>query len=153
MTIRAGFVVAGSLAVLSCFSDSSTGPQTGNTGLAGSAWRPTAIAFLGSAPEVSTPAGINVNDTARVSFTVYPMGCVKEIKNEITVAGLEADVRSYQLEYVDQGSEGCANTYRVETSSARITFAQPGLARIRVHGRQFPGDGPVMVERSIMVVP
>ena len=153
MTLRAGFVVVSMFAVFGCASDvgTSAGPVPTNLPTAG--WRPTAIEFLGNPPEVSAPAGIHVNDTARVSFTIYRTGCVREIKNETSVAGLEAEVHTYQLEYVPDPSETCAKLVAVEGSSARLSFSQPGQARIRLFGRQYPGDGPVMVERFITVLP
>lgn len=155
MTVRPGFVVVSMFALLSCSSDSSTsaGPRPADTTLARAGWRPTAIAFLGSPPEMSTPAGVNVNDTALVSFTVWLVGCVREVKNEIAVVGLEADVRSYQLEYLPEESEGCTNQTRIESSTAPVIFTQPGHARIRLFGRDFPSNGPVMAERNLMVVP
>lgn len=153
MTLRAGFVVVSTFAMFACTSDSGTSAGPVSTNLPSAGWRPTAIAFLHSPPEVSVPSGIHVNDTARLNFTIYRMGCVREIKNDIVVAGLEADVRTYQLEYVPDASETCANQVSVEGSFARLTFTQPGQAHIRLFGRKYPGDGPVMVERSIMVVP
>jgi hypothetical protein len=142
--------IIAALVMLSCTRElgSELGPEPGET-----IRRPATLAFLSTGPEVTVPQAVFVNQPVRVAFTTFGGGCVQSAESETTVAGLAADIRSFQREYIPRSTEECTSDLTAIGQSVQLTFAQPGQVRIRVFGQRYPDGSSVIVTRSITILP
>ena len=104
------------------------------------------------------PARITVPTEATagvpIPVTVITMGggCVTQGDTESRVAGLAADVTPYDSFVVSlPPNMACTNDLKFLTHAATVTFAMPGTAVVRIHGRAHPDVGLITVERTIEV--
>jgi hypothetical protein len=104
------------------------------------------------------PARITVPTEATagvpIPVTVITMGggCVTQGDTEARVSGLAADVTPYDTFAVSlPPNMACTEELRLFTHVTTVTFASPGTAVVRIHGRQHPDVGVITVERTIQI--
>ena len=100
---------------------------------------------------VEVPGTMTAGVPAAVAVTTYGGGCVAEDTVLVEVAGLRADVAPYQRVHNPGPNGACTQELRITRRVASVTFAAPGLATVRVIGREAPGDALVIVERAVQV--
>jgi hypothetical protein len=119
---------------------------------AGTTVRRLARLRFGSDPlVVEVPATARAGEPVEIHVTTYGGGCIREDTTVASVAGLDAEVVPYQLVYVTRPDEFCALVLRVTRRSVHLTFSTAGRARVRVIGRQAPGDSLIVVTRGLIV--
>lgn len=111
---------------------------------------PGLLSQYGDGPVVDVPATARVGEAFTATVTTYGGGCTREDVTPVTVKGLEADVRPYQLVPVDQNTP-CTRELRITPRPVSITFATAGRATVRVRGRTEPGDSAIVVTRTVEV--
>ena len=115
---------------------------------------PALLVFYGDTTTVTMPASVQVGEPVSVTVTAFGGGCIGDGETDVTVSGLEAEVRPYRNERVRlPPNTGCTMELRLYTHTAVLTFAQPGEAQVRVVGLARPGDTPYTVVRSLTVLP
>lgn len=93
--------------------------------------------ILGWVRAVEAPDTVQVEQRFSVFVTtVGPHGCWRRERTEVTVSGLTATIVPYD---VDTGRE-CTQMVVEITHTAELSFAQAGVALIRVRGRDATGS-------------
>ena len=100
------------------------------------------------------PVVITVPDTAQagVSFEVsvltYGDGCHSKGGTTIQIVGLSVDVTPYDIH---SGAQICDSILKTFDHRATLTLRESGVAEIRFHGKQLPGDSLITVVREVVV--
>ena len=89
-----------------------------------------------------------VTFTATVS-TFGSTGCIRPDRSQVLASGPQADITPYDS--VWSGSPPCLPGWQGYSRSVELTFAAPGSALVRLHGRGFGGD--LTFERTVTVRP
>jgi hypothetical protein len=92
----------------------------------------------------------------RVAVTTYGDGCYRKGETRVTLSGMVADVRPYDL--LQPPGTNCTRQLVAGTHEAVISFPSTGTARIRVHGHdastrnaQNMLGAVIMVERQVEI--
>ena len=126
-------------------------------GLAGTTVREPAILRIG--PDSTTvtilPSSPRVNSPITVSFNTFGGGCISTGETEVSVTGLQADIRPYQYRYYPRANEGCTTELRFDPHTVTLQFATVGMAQVRIQGQTQaqPANQPYTVVRNVTIAP
>src|SRR2546430_17044505 len=99
------------------------------------------------------PASVQVGEPVSVKVTAFGGGCIGDGETDVTVSGLEAEVRPYRNERVRlPPNTGRTLELRLYRHTAVLTLAQPGAAQVRGAGLARPGDTPYTEGRSLTLL-
>lgn len=106
------------------------------------------IAFYEDPVVTEVPDTVQVGVGFEVSVRTYGGGCISEDGTDVHVEDLVVNVRPYD---VHSGANVCTDELRLFDHRTTLTLTEPGLAEIRFHGKEMPGDSMLTVARSIVV--
>lgn len=101
---------------------------------------------------VEIPSHVTSGVDFDISVRTFGGGCIAQGDTEISISGRSAEVRPYDV-FVTRlpANMACTDDLRFYLHRARLRFAEPGLATVRIRGRERPGDRVVVVEQTVVV--
>jgi len=140
LTVLVSFV-----AVAACSAFGPEGPET----VRGAA----ILLHHGDTTTVTVPTSVRVGVPVSITATSFGGGCIAKGETELTLRGLEAEVRPYRYETIRlPPNMACTSELRIFQHTVTLEFEQPGVARVRVFGLRRPGETPYVVEREFPVL-
>ena len=101
--------------------------------------------------QVTLPATATGGITFDVVVTTYGGDCVLQGDTQVTVNGLLAEVKPFDVFQSDVSSAGCNRNLILYAHTASVTLATPGTGTIRIFGRRDPGKIDITVDRTVEV--
>ena len=96
------------------------------------------------------PDTIRAGVTFRATVSTFgSTGCIRPDRSQVLATGLRAEITPYDSAW--SGSPPCLPGWEGRSRSVDLTFATPGSALVRLHGRGFTGD--LTLERAVTVRP
>lgn len=101
-------------------------------------------------PVIELPQSVRVGERFTVRVTTYGGGCTSRGNMQVSVIGLQVELRPYDVYPADE-DEACTRELRTHLHQASVWLEEPGTATVNVHGRRMPEDEPVTVTRTLTV--
>ncbi len=106
------------------------------------------IAFHGDPVVITVPDTVQAGVSFEVSVLTYGGGCHSKGGTTIQIVGLSVDVTPYDIH---SGAEVCTDILNMFDHRATLTLRESGVAEVRFHGKQMPGDSLITVVREVVV--
>ena len=101
---------------------------------------------------VEVPDAVMRGADFEVTIRTYGGGCIAQGDTEVTVLASAAEVRPFDIFVTGTPHDSvCTDDLRLYLHRARMRFAQPGVATVRMRGRDAPGGEVIVVERQVTV--
>jgi hypothetical protein len=109
------------------------------------------VANIGGGDSVVVPSVAHAGQPFQVTVTTYGGGCISEDTTVVAAEAHSADIVPFQRWYQPRQNEGCTMELRINKRQVALTFAQPGVAVVRVYGRGQPDGSLMTVVREVSV--
>ena len=109
------------------------------------------VAKIGGGDGVVIPSVALAGQPFRATVTTYGGGCISEDTTVVSSEAHAADIVPFQRWYQPRQNEGCTMELRINRRQVELTFAQPGVAMVRVYGRGQPDGSLITVVREVKV--
>ncbi len=101
--------------------------------------------------EVTLPATVTAGIPFDVVVTTYGGDCVLQGDTQVTVNGLLAEVRPFDVFQPDASAALCSRNLILYAHTASVTFGTPGTGTIRIFGRRAPGNIDITIDKTVEV--
>jgi hypothetical protein len=123
---------------------------------------PAILDFYGDRTDVIVPATARVGEPVTVVVQTFggpvelasrQVVCIGMGRTEVVLQGLTLEVKPFDIENRPAAGLACVDMRVLLRHEARVVFAEPGTATVRVSGRRFPTDQAITFTREVIVRP
>lgn len=107
------------------------------------------MAFYGQPVLVNVPDTVQAGLSFQVLVRTYGNDCVSDGGTKVRESSLFADITPYDVIYT--GPSVCDDILKMIDHQATVTLQKPGVAQIRIRGKQMLEDSLVIAVREVVV--